>query len=157
MVIASGGGVQPQNEARSILNGFDGTGDHMQRLIETILLRPDLRADPAYLDRRLRSAMAPGAWECTAASRFRAPGRASSGPPRPTSYRTVPFETLLVVGAQDSLREPGYARPMAEQIPRCRLLTLDDAGHCPQIDQPDAFNAAVTSFLLQGLGTATAA
>ena len=149
MVIASGGGVQPQNAARETLNGYDGTREHMQRIIETLFVRNDLRADPEYLERRFQSASVPGAWECTAASRFRMPGRPSSGPPRPASYATIPFETLLVVGAQDSLREPGYALPMAREIPRCQILTLERAGHCPHIDQPDAFNKAVTAFLLK--------
>ena len=151
MVVVSGGGVQPQNAAREILNGFDGTREHMQRLLDVVLVRPDLRADPAYLERRLRSAMKPGAWECVAASRFRAPGRQSLGPPRPNTYRTVPFETLLVTGSRDTLRDPGYAQPIADQIPRCRLLAFENAGHCPQIDVPDAFNAAVLTFLLEGL------
>ncbi len=151
MVIASGGGMQPQNEAREVLNTYDGSREHMRRLIRAMLVRPDLRDDPEYLERRFRSSLVPGAWECTAAARFRVPGRPASGAPRPSSYRTVPFETLLVVGAQDSLREPGYANSMAAQIPRCRLLTLEHAGHCPQIDDPDAFNAAVVAFFKNGI------
>ena len=36
---------------------------------------------------------------------------------------------------------------MASKIPGAKLVTLPDAGHAANIDQPEAFNAAVLEFL----------
>jgi pimeloyl-ACP methyl ester carboxylesterase len=36
---------------------------------------------------------------------------------------------------------------MANKIPNARKVVIDDAGHAPNIDQPQMFNAAVLGFL----------
>jgi pimeloyl-ACP methyl ester carboxylesterase len=36
---------------------------------------------------------------------------------------------------------------MAAKIPKATKIVLDDAGHASNIDQPSAFNDAVTTFL----------
>jgi pimeloyl-ACP methyl ester carboxylesterase len=36
---------------------------------------------------------------------------------------------------------------MAAKIPGARKILIPDAGHAANIDQPEAFNAAVRSFL----------
>ena len=74
MILASSGGFAPVNEARKLLNSYDGTRDHMRRILETVLVHSPLRSDEAYLDRRHRLSLVPGSWECTAAARFRDPG-----------------------------------------------------------------------------------
>lgn len=147
MVVASGGGVAPENDARQILNDYDGTREHMCRLVRALIRRADLTDSEDYIDRRHRSSLIPGAWECAAAVRFRMPGRGGNGAPRPATSRTVPFETLLVAGAEDNLRMPGYADEMRREIARSRLAVIEDAGHCPQIDQPETFNRLVIDFL----------
>jgi pimeloyl-ACP methyl ester carboxylesterase len=57
---------------------------------------------------------------------------------------TVP--TLVLVGANDKpfLNAADY---MANKIPNARKVVIDDAGHAANIDQPEAFNTAVLSFL----------
>jgi pimeloyl-ACP methyl ester carboxylesterase len=54
--------------------------------------------------------------------------------------------TLVLVGEKD---EPfrKAAMFMAEQIPQATLRVLADAGHASNIDEPQAFNYAVTEFL----------
>jgi len=147
MVIASGGGVAPENEARRILNDYDGSREHMRNLVRALIRRADLVNSEDYLERRYQSSLIPGAWECAAAARFRMPGRGGASAPRPATYSTVPFETLLIAGAQDNLRKPGYADEMRREIARSKLVVIEHAGHCPQIDQPDAFNKFVSDFL----------
>ena len=42
---------------------------------------------------------------------------------------------------------------MAGKIPRATHVVIDDAGHASNIDQPEAFNAAVRSFLEKALAS----
>ena len=57
---------------------------------------------------------------------------------------TVP--TLVLVGAND---QPflGASEYMAAKVPGAVKVMIPDAGHSANIDQPEAFNAAVTGFL----------
>ncbi|WP_089697625.1 alpha/beta fold hydrolase [Halogranum gelatinilyticum] len=59
----------------------------------------------------------------------------------------IDVPTLAVVGDHDKLTPPRYHEYLAEQIPDCRLATVDDAAHLAMLEQPAAFNAAVEEFL----------
>ena len=146
MVLASAGGFAPVNEARKILNSYDGTREHMKRVLETTLLVSPLRHDEAYLEKRHRLSLVPGSWECTAAARFRRPG-VKTGEREETNYRDIRRPTLIVAGGRDPLREPGYARQLQRDIPGSELVVFEDAGHFPHIDHPERFNKAVIDFL----------
>jgi 2-hydroxymuconate-semialdehyde hydrolase len=108
--------------------------------------RSDVRSDDAYIDRRHEISLEPGAWECTAAARFKMPGRGASGREE-TDFGKIKFPTLIIAGAKDPLRNPGYADALHKEIEGSELVTFADAGHCPQIDVPDDFNKAVIAFL----------
>jgi 3-oxoadipate enol-lactonase len=54
--------------------------------------------------------------------------------------------THVIVGSADRLTTPEMARELASSIPGARL-TVIDAGHLSNIEQPAAFNAAVIAFL----------
>ncbi len=58
---------------------------------------------------------------------------------------TVP--TLVLVGAEDALTPPAVAATLANGIPAAQLVLLEKAGHLSNLEQPEAFNAAVLSFL----------
>jgi pimeloyl-ACP methyl ester carboxylesterase len=62
------------------------------------------------------------------------------------SLRDVTSPTLVLVGADDTgfLAAADY---MARTIADAEKVVLPGAGHAANIDQPEAFNAAVTSFL----------
>jgi pimeloyl-ACP methyl ester carboxylesterase len=147
IVVVSGGGTIPDNEGRKILNSYDGSLDHMRRIVETMFVDPAIVADEAYIARRHRKSLEEGAWECTAAVRFKAPWREPSQMPTPPDYSRVSAQTLLVTGAQDRLREPGFGQKLQALVPRSRLHVIAQAGHCSQIDAPEEFNRAVISFL----------
>jgi pimeloyl-ACP methyl ester carboxylesterase len=147
IVIVSGGGEAPDNETRKLLNTYDCTLEHMQRIVRGLFLRPEIRDSADYARRRHEVALEPGAWECTAAVRFKSPVAQVKSAKRPSSYRGVKSPTLIVAGAQDNLRHPGYAQALQEQIPGASLFLMDQAGHCPQIDGPEQFNQAVIDFL----------
>ena len=54
---------------------------------------------------------------------------------------------LVMVGALDQTTPPALARELAAQIPGAKFLEIPDCGHCPQIEKPQAFVAAVNAFL----------
>lgn len=54
--------------------------------------------------------------------------------------------TLVVYGRRDPVIRPAAARAATAAIAGARLVELD-AGHCPFVEDPDAFVAAVTPFL----------
>ncbi len=58
----------------------------------------------------------------------------------------IKVPTLLIVGANDTpfLGGTDY---MAAKIPGARKVVIPDAGHASNIDQPEAFTAAVLEFL----------
>jgi pimeloyl-ACP methyl ester carboxylesterase len=59
---------------------------------------------------------------------------------------SIAVPTLVVVGAND---KPflGAAEYMASKIPGARKLVIPDAGHAPNVSQPERFNTEVTRFL----------
>lgn len=58
---------------------------------------------------------------------------------------TVP--TLILSGAEDTLIPPKEAELMRDGIPGARLVSIPGAAHLENVEQPDAFNAAVRAFL----------
>ncbi|MNL89717.1 3-oxoadipate enol-lactonase 2 [compost metagenome] len=55
--------------------------------------------------------------------------------------------TLVIVGEQDPTTPPAEAEAMAKAIPGARLVVIPGAGHLANLEQPDAFNAAVREFM----------
>jgi pimeloyl-ACP methyl ester carboxylesterase len=148
MILVGAGGFAPANEARQILNSYDGNPEHMRRVLHTVLAHSPLRDDEAYLDKRHRLSLIPGAWECTAAARFRRPG-VKGNEKEDTNYPAIKRPTLIVAGAKDPLREPGYAQKLQSEIPGSKLIVFEDAAHFPHIDFPERFNLAAIEFLIR--------
>ena len=59
---------------------------------------------------------------------------------------TIQVPSMVLVGSRDTpfLAATDY---MAAKIPGATKIIIDDAGHAANIDQPAAFNDAVTKFL----------
>jgi 3-oxoadipate enol-lactonase len=55
----------------------------------------------------------------------------------------------VIVGEEDMLTPPSLARSMAERIAGARLTIIKNAGHLPNIERPQEFNAALLPFLLE--------
>ncbi len=70
LISCIGGGHSPLNEAREVLNSYDGTKDHMRRIIETMFVDPSFANDAGYIERRVEMSQLPGAWEATSNSSF---------------------------------------------------------------------------------------
>jgi pimeloyl-ACP methyl ester carboxylesterase len=65
--------------------------------------------------------------------------------PRWLGRITVP--TLLVWGASDRVVTPDYGRAYSRLIPGSRFELIEQAGHHPEIEQPEAFVERVAAFL----------
>jgi len=69
---------------------------------------------------------------------------------RPDSMPDLPdidVPVLVIHGADDQLIPVTEAEAMAETVPDGRLVIIPNAGHLPNLEQPDAFNDAVIDFL----------
>jgi pimeloyl-ACP methyl ester carboxylesterase len=55
--------------------------------------------------------------------------------------------SLVLWGESDRIVMPDYGRAFAGRIPGAEFTTITSAGHYPYLEQPDAFVAAVISFL----------
>jgi proline iminopeptidase len=62
--------------------------------------------------------------------------------------RTIEAPTLVVVGDDDMIAGPVCADAIVRELSDVRLVTIPDSGHFLYIEQPDAFRAALTDFLL---------
>ncbi|MEC4668681.1 MAG: alpha/beta fold hydrolase [Nitrospirota bacterium] len=60
---------------------------------------------------------------------------------------TIACPTLIIVGELDLATPPSDAHLMSEQIPGAQLKIIPGAAHLPNLEQPEAFNDAVRSFL----------
>jgi pimeloyl-ACP methyl ester carboxylesterase len=148
LVTICGGGEIQRNHHMEALYEYDATMPAMRRIVEALFHDPSYPADDDYVRRRYESSTAPGAWEAIAAARFRRPGAAPS--PAPSSkraYQRVSVPTLVVEGGCDKLLPLGWAKEIADQIPRGRSAVVEAAGHCPQIEQSANVNELLLDFL----------
>lgn len=62
--------------------------------------------------------------------------------------RTITAPTLVLVGDDDLVAGPVSADAIARELPDAQLVTIRDSGHFLYVEQPEAFRAALTDFLL---------
>jgi pimeloyl-ACP methyl ester carboxylesterase len=55
--------------------------------------------------------------------------------------------TLVIAGGADRTTPPEMARELAASIDGSTLVELDGCGHCPPLEQPEAFTETVEAFL----------
>lgn len=69
---------------------------------------------------------------------------------RPDSRPDLPSmrcPTLVVVGSEDTLTPPAVAHVLADGIAGATYVEIPRAGHLANVEQPEAFNGALTGFL----------
>ena len=59
----------------------------------------------------------------------------------------VSMPTLFVRGASDGLISAEYLAGYAALVPNSKTMTIAEAGHSPQLEQPQALATAVLNFL----------
>jgi len=60
---------------------------------------------------------------------------------------SIRVPTLLIAGSDDKTAPSAVMERMAQKVPGAEYLLLEGCGHLGPMDQPDAFNAALFSFL----------
>jgi 2-hydroxymuconate-semialdehyde hydrolase len=149
IALISGGGYAPDNAARRATLDYDGTPEGMRRIMRVLFHDPTWALREEYIERRVAASRAPGAWEVVSAARFKAPwipARSQFGQPDTTPYEQISVPALVIAGAEDCLREPGYAGELAARIPDCRLAVYDECGHMPNLEHPERVVADLLGF-----------
>jgi pimeloyl-ACP methyl ester carboxylesterase len=60
---------------------------------------------------------------------------------------TIKVPTLLMTGASDLWTPPSILRLQASHVKHAEVKVIEEAGHAPSWEQPEAFNAALLDFL----------
>ena len=68
-------------------------------------------------------------------------------PDRTDELSAIAVPTLVMVGTQDVLSPPEEARTMAAAIPHARVAEIPGAAHLSNLENPDAFAAALAGFV----------
>ena len=63
---------------------------------------------------------------------------------------SIRVPTLIIQGRHDRARTPEHGAEMRDRIQGSVLAVIEDAGHTPQIEQPERFDDVALPFLLQG-------
>jgi 3-oxoadipate enol-lactonase len=64
-----------------------------------------------------------------------------------TRLPSVKVPTLVVCGERDQATPPALNRLIADKVPGARYVELPGCGHCPPLEQPQAFLGAVRDFI----------
>lgn len=67
------------------------------------------------------------------------------------AFRTAPQPVLLIGGAHDQIMPPESLQAAAQVMRQPRLALIEQCGHIPMIEQPEAYHAALRSFLVDGV------
>jgi pimeloyl-ACP methyl ester carboxylesterase len=150
MVLSSAGGFAPDNEHRRVLLDYDCTIESMRRIVSVVFHDKRWPDDDDYVSRRHQASLVPGAWEACAAPRLRRPSetpRSDFGQPDLVPYEQIDVPSLVIAGAEDPLREPGYADDIVGRLPLGRAIVYPDCAHMPHIEQAERWNEDVLAFL----------
>jgi pimeloyl-ACP methyl ester carboxylesterase len=66
---------------------------------------------------------------------------------RRAELKNISVPTLLVAGSDDKTAPPKVMDRMAREIPKAEFVVLKGCGHLGPMDQPEAYNAVLESFL----------
>jgi len=65
------------------------------------------------------------------------------------ALRTAPQPALVIGGAGDQIMPPPTLNAAVQLLPDARLALIEQCGHIPMIEQPEAYHQALRAFLLQ--------
>jgi 3-oxoadipate enol-lactonase len=68
-------------------------------------------------------------------------------PDRRADLGAIAVPTVVVVGSEDDLTPIADAQALADGVPGAELVVVDGAAHLPNLERPDAFNAALERLL----------
>jgi pimeloyl-ACP methyl ester carboxylesterase len=71
----------------------------------------------------------------------------ASRPDMTSALPRITVPTCVIVGAQDKITPLALSESMRSRIPGAELHVIPDAGHFPNVENPEAFNGRLVSFL----------
>jgi pimeloyl-ACP methyl ester carboxylesterase len=107
------------------------------------LLAEETRQNQADVVERMRSLMLSNSTDVIAGAVTAMMGRQDSTP----LLESIRCPTLVLVGEHDQLTPPALSREMHRRIEGSELVTIPDAGHLSNVEQPQTFNRALGDFL----------
>lgn len=134
--------VRHRRSAQQVQVAEKGAGSIAGSMVSTLLSPATVQADPGLADRvveAISSASAAGVIGALEAMK----GRADSVDVLARS--DVP--ALVVVGGEDALTPVSEAEAMVGALRQGQLVVIPGAGHLSNLENPEAFNSAVVSFL----------
>jgi pimeloyl-ACP methyl ester carboxylesterase len=60
---------------------------------------------------------------------------------------TIACPALVLVGDEDGMTPPAEAKKIADGVKGAKLVTIPNAGHLANVENPEAFDAALTAFV----------
>jgi 3-oxoadipate enol-lactonase len=69
--------------------------------------------------------------------------------PEPAALETLRVPALILYGDHESASRVDAAKALAARLPNASRSVIADAGHMPNLDNPDSYNATVHAFLTQ--------
>jgi pimeloyl-ACP methyl ester carboxylesterase len=61
---------------------------------------------------------------------------------------SVQQECLVVWGRNDKILKPEYAEQFSQVLPKSKLVWVENCGHCPHLEQPQALADCIVDFAL---------
>jgi 3-oxoadipate enol-lactonase len=108
------------------------------------LLSPFTSRRNPEVEQQVRSMMAAAPANSVAATLLGLAARPDSTP----LLRSISVPTQVVVGEDDQITPAGEAQLMARGIPGAMMQIVPDAGHLPNLENPDVFNRMLSGFLM---------
>ena len=118
-----------------------GMGAVLDAAIQRMLPAPFIEKNPAVVAER-KAALAKADPAC-----FATACRALAALDLSGKLKAIKNPTLVMAGSEDATTPPALARQLAEGIPGAKFVELKGCGHCPQIENPQAFVAELEAFL----------
>lgn len=148
IVSIAGGGALVDSEHTEALFAYDGSLEGMRKVVGALFHGEKWARDDEYVERRRLSSLTPGAWEAVAAARFRRPKHLQeTRPPSGIEYGRISTQALIIAGEKDKIKPYGWWSELTDQMENAAVTLIPDAGHCPQLEQPDMVNEALIAFL----------
>ena len=53
----------------------------------------------------------------------------------------------MVWGRNDKILDPKYAQQFSAALPKSKLVWIEECGHCPHLEQPQALAKCISDFM----------
>jgi 3-oxoadipate enol-lactonase len=114
----------------------------IDKMLPRLLGETTQRTKPAVVE-RVKSMIESGQPEGIAEALLAMAGRPDSTDLLPQ----IGYPALIIVGNEDKLTPPSESEKISQAIPDSTLAIIDEAGHLPNIEQPESFNIVISRFL----------